>query len=898
MPPADWDRVKSIFAAALDVAVPERERLVAARSGRDTAVRNAVLDLLSNHSDEAPFSQATVTSAAFREGEMVAGRFQIVRFIDRGGMGEVYEAWDQRLRMPCALKTLRPDRSGSPDTMGRFEREIRVARNATHDNVCKVFEFIEHRTPAPEARTIPCFTMELIEGSSLAQALAAKSPMSCGEALPLIRQIAEGLGVLHANGIVHRDLKPSNIMLSKRRDGRLRAVLMDFGLAKETEDDLFESTSLCHAGAPYFMAPELLKNARPGIASDIYAFGLVIDEMVTTARCYSAQSIHALCYAKIWEVPIPPAKRSSGLPESWNRTILQCLDANPERRFSSAAEVVAALTGDLAYPALAPVAARASTGRLNSPKRTSGRSLAAVGILIALAVGAGLTLRPAAASISVYEFENQTNEPRYEYFCRGTTGELMRRLSKLSDIQVIPMHAVRAGHKEPSPGRFSLDGMLQSQAGRVRLYVFVTDNRTGRLIWSENFDRRGIEDPVETQAGIAAGTVIALEQNILFGNTAPGGPGRAAGTGRIATLLSRFHAAFSRRNLPEGTDAASAPTASNLALDRYMRGRELILQDPPDAIKAGIVLLQEAAAEDPRFSLAYAALATAHLTLTGYAYNQMAGMMALAKRYADTAVALDPNLAESREALAMVLERSWNWAGAAREYLKALQLKPTLASARRRYARLLLQSGRTEEGVAQVRLAAQQDPYDPSAATSLGLSLFLAGKYGEALTVLEPAQRPDNLGAAHNLADVHAELAILSSGEVRALHLRKGFELADKVTSLEKTIRTDPRIRTPWGDKMHAQLYAIGGNVAAAEPYLAHMITDMKDGTTSPANVALVLTALGRNVEAIDLLEKSAAERDPYVPLIGVMPFFASLRDEPRFKKLIAEMKIQVMIAY
>lgn len=133
----------------------------------------------------------------FSEGAMVAGRLRIVRFIDRGAMGEVYEAFDMRLHQRIALKTIRRELVGTGETLSRFEREIRMAREVAHPNLCRVFDFLEDSTG------IPCYTMELIQGESLAALLARERPLPIETALALIRQIANGVDALHQKEMIH-----------------------------------------------------------------------------------------------------------------------------------------------------------------------------------------------------------------------------------------------------------------------------------------------------------------------------------------------------------------------------------------------------------------------------------------------------------------------------------------------------------------------------------------------------------------------------------------------------------------------------------------------------------------------------------------------------------------------
>jgi len=156
------------------------------------------------------------------------------------------------------------------------------------------------------------------------------------------------------------------------------------------------------------------------------------------------------------------------------------------------------------------------------------------------------------------------------------------------------------------------------------------------------------------------------------------------------------------------------------------------------------------------------------------------------------------------------------------QYEEALRLKPGLAIARRRYARLLAQAERFEEAVTHVRRAIQDDPYDPSGPYQNGLTLFIAGHAKDTIALLEPviARRPDDSYAVHDLSDAYAWLGSQATGTARAEYFRKAFELADRETNLEREMRADPRIRTPWGDKMHAHFYSLQGHYKQAERFL------------------------------------------------------------------------------
>ncbi|MFP5287936.1 MAG: protein kinase domain-containing protein, partial [Thermoanaerobaculia bacterium] len=161
---------------------------------------------------------------AFAPGERIAGRYRVIRFLARGGMGEVYEVEDQELRERVALKTVRGDVSRDQLAIERFRREIQLARKVTHPNVCRIFDVSFHGG-------LIFLTMELLEGETLAQRLRRAGPMSTEEALPVARQIAWALHAAHQAGIIHRDLKPGNVVLTESK-GTTRAVVTDFGLAR------------------------------------------------------------------------------------------------------------------------------------------------------------------------------------------------------------------------------------------------------------------------------------------------------------------------------------------------------------------------------------------------------------------------------------------------------------------------------------------------------------------------------------------------------------------------------------------------------------------------------------------------------------------------------------------
>ncbi len=299
--------------------------------------------------DTKPGRGGSGAASAFSIGSLVAGRYKILRVVGAGSSGEVYEALDTALGGPIAVKALKPSVAGNAIQLERFRREIQNARKVTHANVCRIFDMgIEGTGRQPRF----FLTMELLAGQSLAQRLVDGAPYTLGEAVPVAIEIAAGLQAAHDAGIVHRDLKPGNIMLlgaTGQGPAPSRTVITDFGIAVSDEQSdirLTESGEL--VGTPEYMAPEQadLGPAMPTV--DIYAFGLILYEMLTKRRPFdSAPTPLATVLQRRHDPPRPLSRILPGVDTRWEATIHRCLERDPARRFQSAAEVSAALRGEL-----------------------------------------------------------------------------------------------------------------------------------------------------------------------------------------------------------------------------------------------------------------------------------------------------------------------------------------------------------------------------------------------------------------------------------------------------------------------------------------------------------------------------------------------------------------------
>jgi eukaryotic-like serine/threonine-protein kinase len=292
-----------------------------------------------------------------RPQELLAGRFSIVRFIARGGMGAVYEAEDLSLRTRVALKIIRSALLADSSALERFRREVLLARRVGHANVCHVYEFYDARTA--EGVAVHFLTMELLEGQTLAQRLRDRGRMTTDEALPLVLQMCDGLDAAHAEGVVHRDFKSSNVLLVQRRgpagdSGMIRAVITDFGIARPIEAGTGAEPGLTGGagmiGTPEYMAPEQVTGGAITPSTDIFALGVVMYEMVTGELPFTGDTPLAAAAKRIQESARAPHTVLPGLDRRWSEIIVRCLAREPERRFRSAAEVRAALLAPRRHP--------------------------------------------------------------------------------------------------------------------------------------------------------------------------------------------------------------------------------------------------------------------------------------------------------------------------------------------------------------------------------------------------------------------------------------------------------------------------------------------------------------------------------------------------------------------
>jgi eukaryotic-like serine/threonine-protein kinase len=525
----------------------------------------------------------------FADDELIAGRYRAVRFIARGGMGEVYEVEDTELHTRVALKTIRVDLVDDEAVLERFRSELGLARRVTHANVCRLFDLGFHDTPRGR---ITFLTMELLDGESLRQRIR-RGRLEVKEALPIVEQMVAGLAAAHAFGIVHRDFKSDNVMLVPSPSGPARVVITDFGLARNVEGATLPTISGELKGTPAYMAPEQLTNGRITAAVDLYALGVVLYEMMTATLPFSGGNAMAVAVKRLTERPQSPRRLVPALDVRWERAILRCLEREPTARFANVAELVPALVGDvpvrrprwhwtLGALALAAVVAAVTGGlalrRAHRPVAAARGAVAGERRALAVLGLRNLTSGSDVAWLGTALPELLAAEVTAEDTLRRVPDENVaraRRDLQLSDGAVpAPELARRLGNMLDAD--YVLSGAyLAAGDGRVRLDLTLQDARDGQTLAavSETGSKAALLD-----------LVAAAGEQLRHGLGLPG--------------LSAADREVARASLP--TD----PTAARAYAEGLARLRSF---DPLGALAP----LQRVAEAEPNFPLAHAALAEA-----------------------------------------------------------------------------------------------------------------------------------------------------------------------------------------------------------------------------------------------------------------------------------------------
>ncbi|HMA96648.1 MAG TPA: serine/threonine-protein kinase [Polyangiaceae bacterium] len=286
----------------------------------------------------------TSWNTTFQRNDVISQRYRIIRLAARGGMGEIYEAFDLELQERVALKTVTSTGCSNENAVRALKAEVQLARRIGHPNVCRIYDFGTHCID-PTSSPIHFLVMEFVDGQNLGQRLRETGALTVELTTSVVKQLLQGLRAAHKAGILHRDLKSDNVMLRVETDGRLTPVILDFGLARVLNEAGRTATTQSQGmvGTLGYMSPEQVEGHNLSAASDLYSLGVMWFEMLTGRLPFVADSAAAVALARLHQEPVAPSTLNSEVPPWQDAIVLRCLTRHRQERFSSAEQVLEAI---------------------------------------------------------------------------------------------------------------------------------------------------------------------------------------------------------------------------------------------------------------------------------------------------------------------------------------------------------------------------------------------------------------------------------------------------------------------------------------------------------------------------------------------------------------------------
>ncbi|MFI5165499.1 MAG: protein kinase [Thermoanaerobaculales bacterium] len=810
------------------------------------------------------------------------GPYEIVAALGKGGMGEVWRAKDTRLGREVALKFLPEGFADDPERHARFEREAKVLASLNHPNIAVLYG-LEHLDGQH------ALAMELVEGEGL-DVRIARGPVAVDEAVPIALQIAEAFEAAHEKGIVHRDLKPANVRV--RADGVVK--VLDFGLAKAWEDPAGDSDP-AHSptvtgvytragvilGTVAYMSPEQARGKPVDKRTDIWAFGVVLWEMLVGRPLFAAGTVSDTL-AAVLKTEVPFARLPSSTPDAIRGLLRRCLERDSKNRLRDIGEARVAL-GDVGTVEAAPAGFALGGAGLRVPSppsagmsrrsrwRLAGALAFSVAIVIAVVV---LGLRAAGwppalfgppiarpiRSLAVLPLENLSGDPGQAYFADGMTEALINTLAQIGALSVISRTTVMQfkGTRLTLPEiarRLNdidavIEGSVQRSGPHVRVSVQLVRAATDTPLWAKDYERE-MSDVLSLQGEVAR----AIAEQVRVELT-PGERTRLAASGRVD---------------PE-------------AYDLYLRGRAHSRHENREDNDQAIALLERAVAADPSFAAAHAELAWAYGIRHFFFYPDDAELERKSRLEVETALRLDPQSSDAHLARGVLLwDASYHfpYAESIRELRRAIELNPSSDEAHSQLGLVYLHIGLLDQALREAQEALRLNPGNMLAIYRLGCVRLYMRDYQTAWDVFSKIPLDSNP-------------VLLNYVEAWTL-----FELGRKAEARARTDeyeRAYPRDVGGLNASLQALLAADEGAAAAVEAKIRAAVEHGKGYRHfhhTEYNVATAYALLGRPSQALQWLQAAADDGLPCYPLFETDPNLDRIRNDPGFVAFLARQKQQ-----
>jgi TolB-like protein/predicted Ser/Thr protein kinase len=802
-----------------------------------------------NAKDTSGVKEAVRTASMLGE----LGDYELLEEIGRGGQGVVFRARQKSLNRTVALKVISLGQWASKAHLKRFRLEAEAAAKLEHPGIVPIHEVGE--------RDGSCyFSMKFVEGGQLDE-VARREPMPIRQAAELVAKVARTVHYAHEHGILHRDIKPGNILL----DAKGEPHLTDFGLARLLESESTVTRTLEVLGTPSYMAPEQAAGNNPATAgltgaTDVYGLGAVLYQLLTGHPPFAGGTTYETIKLLLETEPRQPRLLNSKIDRDLSTICLKCLEKDPQRRYPSALALAEDLEHWLGHE---PIRAR-HTGVFTRGRKWLRRNpttalLFALSLTLAATVGVMIWKSrpepPPVAGVAVLPFVNMSPDKENEYLGDGITEDLCTALSQIKGLRVPARTSsfmfkgktedIRKIGKQLNVSTV-LEGSVSKAGNKIRISAQLNNVADGYHLWAETYDRY-MTDILEIRSDISKKVADALKVQLGVKET---------------QLL------------------AKKPSENSEAYEIYLLGRFELNKFTEEGFTKSVQHFQQAIALDPKFALAYASLADAYNTVGYWGYLAPKDAFPEAKRAAQMALNIDPDLAEAHGALGYVeFQYEWKFKEAEMEFNEAIRLNPNSVTARLRFFEYLFDFQRAQEAHEQLERARELDPLSIQIAYYYAAVSWFKRDFDRAIEQLQKtiSMDPNNALAYQLLAAIFYQKKMLA----------QAFTAHEKANSLEGI----------FSDAEMAEMkkaYETAGLSAYFRKENELRQKRLAEGKyQSPLNIAMNYAFAGDDSEALDWLERAVGEHAPWLPELKIDPMWDAVRSQPRFVALLKKIGLE-----